>query len=42
MKKERIATNKETGKRYFVQRIDFQANRVYCWGEVSRYKSLKT
>ena len=39
MKSVRIATNKETGKRYFVKQICFQSNRVYCWGEVCKIKN---
>ena len=42
-KKERLATVKATGRKYFVLYIDFGAEPiVHCWGEVSRYKNLKT
>lgn len=30
----RVATVKATGRKYIVQYIDFQTNKVHCWGEV--------
>lgn len=38
----RLATVKTTGKKYFVNFVDFRANKVHCWGEVERSKGLKT
>ncbi len=38
----RIATVKATGKKYLVNYIDFRANKVVCWGEVTRTKGLRT
>jgi hypothetical protein len=38
----RIATVKATGKKYIVNYIDFRANKVVCWGEVTKRVGLKT
>jgi hypothetical protein len=38
----RIATVKATGKKYLVQYIDFRANKVVCWGEVTKRVGLRT
>jgi hypothetical protein len=38
----RIATVKATGKKYLVNYIDFRANKVICWGEVTKLVGLKT
>lgn len=38
----RIATVKATGKKYLVSYIDFRANKVVCWGEVTKRVGLKT
>jgi len=38
----RIATVKATGKKYLVSFIDFRANKVVCWGEVTKRKGLRT
>jgi len=40
--KFRIATEKATGKKYLVNYIDFRADKVICWGEVTRAKGLRT
>lgn len=37
----RIATVTATGDRYLVQAIDFRADVVRCWGEVTSYKSAR-
>lgn len=38
----RIATVKADGKKYLVQYIDFRANKVMCWGEVTKCVGLRT
>lgn len=38
----RIATVKATQKKYLVSYIDFRANKVVCWGEVTKRVGLKT
>lgn len=38
----RIATVKATGKRYIVQFIDFRANKVVCWGELTSHRGLSS
>jgi hypothetical protein len=38
----RIATVKATGKKYLVNYIDFRANKVHCWGEVTKRVGLRT
>lgn len=38
----RLATVRATGQRYAVVRIDFGTNRVYCLGEVVRYRGTQT
>ena len=38
----RIATVKASGKKYLVSYIDFRANKVVCWGEVTRRKGFAT
>ena len=41
-KQERIATEKTTGRRYLVQRLDLRAGEVWCWGEVVGFRGLAT
>lgn len=38
----RIATVKATQKKYLVSYIDFRANKVVCWGEVTKRLGLRT
>lgn len=38
---DRIATVKETGKRYIINRINFNTDMVYCYGELVSFKGLK-
>lgn len=42
MSKDRIATEKATGFRYRVQRIDLRADEVWCWGEVLSRRGAAT
>lgn len=38
----RVATVKATGKKYLVSYIDFRANKVVCWGEVTSRRGFAT
>ncbi len=42
MKLYRVATVKTTGKKYLVSYIDFKADKVVCWGEVTSRKGFAT